>query len=116
MESNDSNTATSAAARTTATIAITMMRERCACERLVSTSAVLCVGNTLLLNGTVHSPPFVAVAIGADHDRFEADALVRRLHRDAEAFGLRFSVSSPGDAEVPAFDGAVNLRHAEPQS
>jgi uncharacterized protein YlxW (UPF0749 family) len=26
-------------------------------QRLVSTSAVLCVGNTLLLNGTVHSPP-----------------------------------------------------------
>ena len=34
-------------------------------QRLVSTSAVLCVGNTLLLNGTVHSPPYVVRAIGA---------------------------------------------------
>ena len=37
IESNDSSTATSAAASMTATSAITMMRERCACERLVST-------------------------------------------------------------------------------
>jgi uncharacterized protein YlxW (UPF0749 family) len=85
-------------------------------ERLVATSAVLCVGNTLLLNGTVLSPPFVAVAIGADRDRFEADALVRRLHRDATSFGLRFSVSGVNDASVPAYDGAVNLRHAEVSS
>src|SRR5205814_4741992 len=49
-------------------------------QRLVSTSAVLCVGNTLLLNGTVHSPPYVVVAIGAGMERFEADRLVRRLH------------------------------------
>lgn len=82
-------------------------------ERLVSTSAVLCVGNTLLLNGTVHSPPFVAVAVGADRDRFEADALVRVLHRDADAFGLRFSVDSEDDVEVPAYDGSLDLRHAE---
>ena len=37
MESNDSNTATSATARMTATTAITMIRERCACDLLVST-------------------------------------------------------------------------------
>ena len=81
-------------------------------QRLVGTSAVLCVGNTLLVNGTVHSPPFVAVAVGADRARFEGDALVRRLHRDADAFGLRFSVDRDGDLEVPAFEGAVNLQFA----
>src|SRR5205807_9178206 len=54
-------------------------------ERLVSTSAVLCVGNTLLLNGTVHSPPYDIVAIGATRDRFDADPLVDQLHEDADA-------------------------------
>src|SRR5205085_11921215 len=44
-------------------------------QRLVSTSAVLCVGNTLLLNGTVHSPPYVISAVGASEDRFEGDEL-----------------------------------------
>ena len=33
-------------------------------QRLVQTSAVRCVGNTLLLNGRVYSPPFSIAAIG----------------------------------------------------
>jgi uncharacterized protein YlxW (UPF0749 family) len=81
-------------------------------QRLVGTSAVLCVGNTLLLNGTVHSPPFVVTAIGASRDRFEADTLVRRLHDDAEEFGLRFSVGREDSLDVPAFTGAATFRYA----
>jgi uncharacterized protein YlxW (UPF0749 family) len=83
-------------------------------ERLVSTSAVLCVGNTLLLNGTVHSPPYRVVAIGADHDQFEADELVHRLHGDAAAFGLRFSVERADALDVPAFTGATSVNAALP--
>jgi uncharacterized protein YlxW (UPF0749 family) len=64
-------------------------------ERLVSSSAVLCVGNTLLLNGTVHSPPYRVVAIGASRDRFEADSLVRALHADADTFGRRHREAHP---------------------
>src|SRR3954471_15073061 len=45
-------------------------------QRLVGTSAVLCVGNTHLLNGTVHSPPYEIVAIGAGRDKFDDDRLV----------------------------------------
>jgi uncharacterized protein YlxW (UPF0749 family) len=85
-------------------------------QRLVGTSAVLCVGNTLLLNGTVHSPPYAAVAVGASRDRFEADRLVRRLHDDAKSFGLRFSVSRESSLEVPAYRGATNLQYARPAS
>src|SRR4029453_309723 len=32
--------------------------------RVISTSAVRCVGNTLLLHSRVYSPPFVTTAIG----------------------------------------------------
>jgi uncharacterized protein YlxW (UPF0749 family) len=83
-------------------------------QRLVSTSAVLCVGNTLLLNGTVHSPPYTVSAVGAGRDRFEADALVRRLHDDAATFGLRFSVDREDLVEVPAYRGATTLTYARP--
>jgi uncharacterized protein YlxW (UPF0749 family) len=81
-------------------------------QRLVGTSAVLCVGNTLLLNGTVHSPPYVVLAVGAVRDPFEADRLVRRLRADAKAFELRFSVSREEALDVPAYRGATNLRYA----
>ena len=83
-------------------------------ERVVGTSAVLCVGNTLLINGTVHSPPYRVSAIGASSDRFESDRLVHRLHDDADSFGLRFSVSHDGDVRVPGFGGVVAPRYAEP--
>jgi uncharacterized protein YlxW (UPF0749 family) len=83
-------------------------------QRLVGTSAVLCVGNTLLLNGTVHSPPYEIAAIGAGRDKFEDDRLVRRLHDDADAFGLRFSIRTAGEVEVPGYDGATTLQYARP--
>ncbi|HEV7886354.1 MAG TPA: DUF881 domain-containing protein [Acidimicrobiales bacterium] len=83
-------------------------------QRLVGTSAVLCVGNTLLLNGTVQSPPYVVTAVGAARDRFEADSLVRRLHDDAKEFGLRFSVGREDSMEVPAFNGTTTAKFARP--
>lgn len=83
-------------------------------QRLVSTSAVLCVGNTLLLNGTVHSPPYVVSAVAAGRDRFEADPLVRRLRSDAESFGLRISVERQDALVIPAFTGATTLHFARP--
>ena len=42
-------------------------------QRLIATSAVRCVGNTLLLQGRTYSPPFVITAIG------DADAVRAQL-------------------------------------
>ena len=83
-------------------------------ERLVGTSAVLCVGNTLLLNGTVHSPPYVMSALGADRNKFEADFLVQRLHEDAKNFGLKFSVRSVNAVTIAAYDGSTTPKYARP--
>lgn len=83
-------------------------------QRLVATSAVLCVGNTLLLNGTVHSPPYTVSGVGAERERFETDALVRRLHDDATAFGLRFSVTRVDEVEAPPYRGATGMSYARP--
>lgn len=81
-------------------------------ERLVSTTAVLCVGNTLLLNGTVHSPPYVISALGADRNKFEADDLMIRLREDANAYGLKLSVRSIGSLLIPAYDGSTEPKYA----
>jgi uncharacterized protein YlxW (UPF0749 family) len=83
-------------------------------QRLVSTSAVLCVGNTLLLNGTVHSPPYAIKAVGASRDRFETDRLVRRLKQDAGTFGLGFSVTRQAKLELPAYRGSTKFTYARP--
>lgn len=77
-------------------------------QRVVASSAVRCVGNTLLLNGRVYSPPFPVAAIGpADPMRA---ALQRSpgvtLYRDAvDAIGLTYRVEASRVLRVPAYDG-----------
>jgi len=82
-------------------------------QRVVPTSAILCVGNTLLINGTVHSPPFRFTAIGAGlHDAFMGDALVARFAEDADRFKLGFKVEDRDHVTVPAYTGTSKVRFA----
>jgi uncharacterized protein YlxW (UPF0749 family) len=81
-------------------------------QRLVSSSAVLCVGNTLLINGTVNAPPYEVTAIGADRTQFLDDALVRQLRADAERFSLHFSIGGLKQVEVPKYSGSVTPKYA----
>lgn len=84
-------------------------------QRVVSTSALLCVGNTLLINGTVHSPPYRFVAIGDAEemkDQFMRDPLVRAFADDADRFGLGFSVVAVENATIPSYQGSTALLFA----
>jgi uncharacterized protein YlxW (UPF0749 family) len=82
-------------------------------QRVVPTSAILCVGNTLLINGTVHSPPFRFTAIGAGlHSAFLADSLVARFAEDADRFKLGFKVEDKDRIAVPAYTGSSKVRFA----
>jgi uncharacterized protein YlxW (UPF0749 family) len=81
-------------------------------QRVVSTSAVLCVGNTLLINGTVHSPPYEIANIGADRSFFMDDALVRQLRGAADRFSLRVSISGGKSVELPGYSGTTESKYA----
>lgn len=85
-------------------------------QRVISTSAVRCIGNTLSLQGQPYSPPYVITAVG------DPDALLAALagsddvevYRDAvEVFGLRYDVDAVGEVELPAYSGPLELRHAQ---
>jgi uncharacterized protein YlxW (UPF0749 family) len=84
--------------------------------RVLSTSAVRCVGNTLFLHGRVYSPPFRITAIG------DPEAMRRalgaspgvQLFKDAvEHYQLGYQETVEKDVTVPAFDGSSALRSAE---
>ena len=82
-------------------------------QRVVPTSAVLCVGNTLLINGTVHSPPFRFTALGANlQSAFMSDPLVKRFADDADRFKLGFEVEEKDRLSVPAYTGTSKVRFA----
>jgi uncharacterized protein YlxW (UPF0749 family) len=83
--------------------------------RVISTSAVRCVGNTLLLDGRVYSPPFEITAIGdvAQMQRaLDAAEGVQLFREAADSFGLGYQVKTEADVTVPAYDGSIALRSA----
>ncbi|MEV4540223.1 DUF881 domain-containing protein [Micromonospora echinaurantiaca] len=82
--------------------------------RVLATSAVRCVGNTLLLHGRVYSPPFKIVAIGdpAALQQALAGSEGVRLFKDAVdhyQLGYKEYVST---VTVPAFEDSTALRSA----
>jgi uncharacterized protein YlxW (UPF0749 family) len=83
--------------------------------RVISTSAVRCVGNTLLLNGRVYSPPFEITAIGDQsgmHAALDAAPGVTLFREAASAFGLGYDVNAQPDVSMPGYDGAIGLQYA----
>jgi uncharacterized protein YlxW (UPF0749 family) len=83
--------------------------------RVISTSAVRCVGNTLLLHGQVFSPPFKITAIGeptAMHQALESAEGVQQFREAVADFGLGYQESVERNVTVRAYDGSSDLRSA----
>jgi uncharacterized protein YlxW (UPF0749 family) len=83
--------------------------------RVISTSAVRCVGNTLLLHGRVYSPPFDIAAIGnpaAMVTALDNDPGVQAFRAAVSSFGLGYTVNTQSDLTAPAFSGSVTLDYA----
>jgi uncharacterized protein YlxW (UPF0749 family) len=85
-------------------------------QRIIATSAVRCVGNTLLLNGQVFSPPYRVRAIGPAgtmQDSLNRSAGVTLFKQAAKYYGLGYTVESMGGLTLPAYSGPVNLSYAK---
>ena len=83
--------------------------------RVISTSAVRCVGNTLLLHGQVFSPPFTIRAIGeptAMRRALDSAEGVRQFRDAVTNFGLGYQETVERNVTVPEYDGSSALRSA----
>ena len=84
-------------------------------QRLLATSAVRCVGNTLILHGRVYSPPFTVTAVG------DVAAMLRALQvapglviyrQWVDLVGLGYQVVSHARTTLAAYQGELDLPHA----
>ncbi|MEU2613797.1 DUF881 domain-containing protein [Micromonospora sp. NPDC007271] len=83
--------------------------------RVLSTSAVRCVGNTLLLHGRVYSPPFKIVAIGdpaALQQALAASQGVRVFKEAVDHYQLGYK-ETVSTVRVPAFEDSTALQAAK---
>jgi uncharacterized protein YlxW (UPF0749 family) len=84
-------------------------------QRIVSTSAIRCVGNTLILQGQVYSPPFVITAIGPVSSMvraLDASEQVTIYREYVAAYGLGYEVTEHDEKVLPPFGGSTALQHA----
>jgi uncharacterized protein YlxW (UPF0749 family) len=85
-------------------------------QRVISTSAVRCVGNTLILQGRVYSPPYTVTAIG-DQQRMRnalnASPKLRLYREYVDAYGLGYQIKDRPLVTLPAYSGTLDLQYAE---
>ncbi|MCX5332845.1 DUF881 domain-containing protein [Streptomyces sp. NBC_00140] len=86
-------------------------------QRLISTSAVRCVGNTLILQGRVYSPPYKITAVG-DPEKLRtslaASPAIQNYMVYVNVYGLGWKVEDEGTVTLPGYSGTVDLQYAKP--
>lgn len=85
-------------------------------QRIIATTGIKCVGNTVLLDGVPYAPPYRIVAVG------DVSGMVDSLHTTpatvtyadySRQHGLGLSVTTLANAKVPAYAGTVSLQYAQ---
>ena len=84
-------------------------------QRIISTSAVRCVGNVLILQDRVYSPPYSVTAVG-DLSRMSAElqasSAISNYLEYVAAYGLGYRSLPHARVTVPAYSGSLDLRFA----
>jgi len=84
-------------------------------ERVISTTGIKCVGNTVVLHGVTYSPPYKIAAIGnpanlqaslSDNDYVNAYLFF------VDAYQLGYQVVPSAGLDFPAYTGATTLKYA----
>jgi uncharacterized protein YlxW (UPF0749 family) len=86
-------------------------------QRIISTSAIRCVGNSVVLHGIPYPPPYRIEAIG------DVDGMVKALETSPQVeaylsyakdprYGLGWKLERLPSVTIPAFDGSLTLDYA----
>ncbi|NUR09870.1 MAG: DUF881 domain-containing protein [Nocardioidaceae bacterium] len=84
-------------------------------QRVVATTGIKCVGNTVVLHGVPYSPPYRISAIGpADEMRSAvfSDQQIQLYLQVVEAAGLGWALEDAPELSMPGFRGSTDLEFA----
>lgn len=87
-------------------------------QRIISTTGVKCVGNTVILQGVPYSPPYRIAAVGEPtrlYDALMASPEVQTYLQYTEPpYNLGWGVRQAAHLDLPAYDGPLGLDYAQP--
>jgi uncharacterized protein YlxW (UPF0749 family) len=85
-------------------------------QRVISTTGIKCVGNTVMLHGVPYSPPYRIAAIGDPvqlRDSLDASDYIDAYLTVVVAHGLGYDVVPSSHLEFPAYEGSTALKYAK---
>lgn len=87
-------------------------------QRVISTTGIKCVGNTVVLHGIPYAPPYVIEAVGdaeSLQSALDESPAVTIYRQYVEAYRLGYSVEEMGEMEMPSFSGSTGVSVARQQ-
>ena len=85
-------------------------------QRVIATTGIKCVGNTVVLHGIPYAPPYRISAIG-DPVKLQAalagSEYIRIYQQYVDAFRLGYEVTVSSKSDFPGYQGSVDLQYAE---
>ncbi len=84
-------------------------------QRVISTTGIKCVGNTVVLHGVPYAPPYEITAIGdldALQTALDSSDYIAGYRTYVDAHNLGYEVSTKDDVTMPAYTGSSDLRYA----
>jgi uncharacterized protein YlxW (UPF0749 family) len=85
-------------------------------QRVISTTGIKCVGNTVVLHGVPYAPPYRITAIGdlgSLQVALDSSDYIAGYKTYVVAHNLGYEVSTDDDVTLPAYDGSSDLRYAK---
>ena len=88
-------------------------------QRVISTTGIKCVGNTVVLHGVPYAPPYVITAVG-DPDAMltsvNASPYIEIYLQYVEKHKLGWEVEPHSDVRLPGYEGSLDLDYARAPS
>lgn len=86
-------------------------------QRVVSTTGIRCVGNTVVLHDVPYAPPYVISAIGPTDQMLaaiDASPYIGFYLEVVEQYQLGWDLDVESDLQMPGYVGSTELEHARP--
>lgn len=86
-------------------------------QRIIATTGIKCVGNTVRLHGQTYAPPYVIKAVGNAVNlslSLDRSIDVQAYLSYVESYGLGWDLETSTALDIPAYKGSVELRYAKP--
>jgi uncharacterized protein YlxW (UPF0749 family) len=84
-------------------------------QRVISTTGIKCVGNTVILRGIPYAPPYKIRAIGNTgrlQQTLQNSSFVQIFQQYVQRYRMGYSVRTTSRAKFPAYTGALDLQYA----